>query len=238
MSQEALRDSLQQAITDAGIERVKIRGVQKIPNYGIKIRCAMDKEAEELHGMDWEKALEAVNIVETLYRIVLHSVSKFDIDFEKDKPEEIIVQIGGANSEELTIKGVEPLLKQPRNPNAPTQLIVISFKCPKQADNCIEMGINIERRHYQIAERYIPQCQLRQCFKCQAYGHKASVCTRTSRCGKCTQEHETMECQSETMQCVNCKGAHCAWFHECPVRQQKREQGETLRNQLSDFYTS
>ena len=208
-----------------------------MPSHGIKIRCSTDEEARELRGMDWKTSFGA-SVVETVYRVVYYGVSKFDIDFEKDKPEEIIARIQGANSEGLTIKGVEPLLKRTRNPNAPTQSIVISFNCPKQADNCIEMRINIKRRHYQIAERYIPQCQLRQCFKCQAYGHKASVCTRKARCGKCTQEHETRECQSEAMQCVNCKGPHCAWSHECPVRQQKKEQGEALRNELPNLYLS
>jgi hypothetical protein len=237
MSDDVLMNELQQAIADAGMEQIKIRGAQKIAN-GIKIRCATDREAEEIRSMDWSKVFEGANTVETMHRVVYHGVSKFDIDFEKDKPEEIIERIQGANSEELMIVGVEPLLKRPRNPNAPTQSIIISFRCPKQADNANEMGINIERRHYQISERYIPQCQLRQCFKCQAYGHKASVCTRKARCGKCAQEHETRECQSETIQCANCKGQHCAWSHECSVRQQKREQGEALRNQSSDLYTS
>ena len=129
-------------------------------------------------------------------------------------------------------------MKRPRNPNAPTQSIVISFKSAKEADDCIEMGIYIEHRYYAIAERYIPQSQIKQCFKCQAYGHKASVCTRKARCEKCAQEHETRECQSETMLCANCKGPHCTWLHECPVCQRKKEQGETLRKQISDFYTS
>src|SRR5277367_4332249 len=151
MSEEALTDSLQQAIASAGIEGVKIRRAQKMPNHGIKIRCSTDEEAKELRGMDWKRDFEGVSVVETVYRVVYHGVSKFDIDFEKDKPEEIIARIRDSNSEELTIKGVEPLLKRPRNPNAPTQSIVISFKCLKQADNCMEMGINIERRHYQIA---------------------------------------------------------------------------------------
>ena len=188
--------------------------------------------------MDWERALEGANLVETLYRVVIHGVSKYDIDFDKDKPEEIIARIQGGDSEKITIKRVEPLMKRLRNPNAPTQSIVASLNCPKEADSCIETGIRMENRCYSIAERYIPQCQIKQCFKCQGYGHKASVCTRKVRCGKCVQEHETRECQSETMQCANCKGPHCAWSHECPVCQQKREQGETLRNQLSDFYTS
>jgi hypothetical protein len=234
MSEETLMNTLQQAITVVGTEQVKIRRVQKTANQGIKIRCTTDKEAKELRNMNWEKIIEGASIIETLYQVVIHGVSKYDIDFTKDNPEEIITRMRDSNSKGTNVEKVEPLTKRPKNPNAPTQSIIISFKCPKEADACIETGIHIEQRHYAIAERYIPQSQIKQCFKCQAYGHKANVCTRKARCGKCAQEHET----KETMTCANCKGSHCAWFHECPIRQQKREQGAILRNQLSDFYTS
>jgi hypothetical protein len=238
MSEEVLTNNIQQAITAAGKEQVKVRRVQKTANHGIKIRCATDKEAEEVRSMKWNEIIEGASIIETTHRVIVHGVSKYDIDFEKDEPEEIITRIRNSNSEGITIVKVEPLMKRPRNPNARTQSIVISFKCPKEADDCNRTGVHIENRHYAITERYIPQSQIKQCFKCQAYGHKASVCTRKERCGKCAQEHETKDCQSKTVSCANCKGSHCAWFHECPVRQQKREQGEILRSQLSDFHTS
>jgi hypothetical protein len=238
MSEEALTNNIQQAITAAGKEQVKIRRVQKTVNNGIKIRCATDKEAEEVRGMDWNTVIEGASLITTTYRVIIHGVSKYDIDFGKDKLEDILARIRSSNPDKITIERVEPLTKRPRNPNARTQSIVISFKCPKEADDCIRMGINIEHRHYGITERYIPQSQIKQCFKCQAYGHKTNVCTRKVRCGKCAQEHETKECQNETMSCANCEGSHYAWSHECPVRQHKREQGETLRNQLSDYHTS
>ena len=93
MSVEALTNNMQQAITAAGKEQVKIRRAQKTANHGIKIRCTTDEEAEELCSMDWKKVFEGANIVETLYRVVIHGMSKYDIDFEKDKPEEIITRI-------------------------------------------------------------------------------------------------------------------------------------------------
>ena len=238
MSDEALTNNLQQAITAAGMEHIKIRGIQKTPNHRLKILCATDKEADELRSMDWKKALEGVDVVKTLYGVVIHGVSKHDIDFTKDTPKEIMARIRGGNSEDITAERVVPLRRRTRNPNAPTQSIVIFFKSAKEADDCIEMGIHIEHRYYATTERYTLQCRIKQCFNCQKYGHKASECTRKARCGKCTQEHETKECQSETALCANCKGPHYAWVHECPHRQQRREEGETLRNQLPHLYTS
>jgi hypothetical protein len=238
MSEEVITNTLEQAIAAAGREPVQIRRVQKTANHGVKIRCATDKEADELRGMDWEKVFEGAKIAETLYGVVVHGVSKYVVDFEKDKSEEIIVQIRDANSEEMTVEKVMPLRKRTRNPNASTQSIVVFYKCPKKADECIQTGINIGHHHYAIAERYIPQCQIKQCFKCQAYGHKASICTRKARCGKCAQEHETKGCQSATTQCANCEGSHHAWSHECPVRQHKKEEAEILKSELSVHYTS
>ena len=147
-SEEALTNSFQQAITAAGMENIKIRRVQKTPDHRLKIRCANDKEAEELRSMDWKKAFEGVDVAETLYGIMVHSVSKHDIDFMKDTPEEIAARIRGDNSESITVERVTPLRRRTRNPNAPTQSIVILCKCPKQADDCIEMGIYIEHRYY------------------------------------------------------------------------------------------
>ena len=238
MSEEVLMKSFEDAIKTAGMKHIKIHRIQKIFNHGIKIRCATDKEAEELRSMDWKNIFEGMNTIDILHRVVIHNVFKDDTKFGEDKPEEIIRRIEGINIEKTTAKRIEPLLKHPRNPNAITQSVIISFKCPKEAEDCIKIGVHIGDRHYAITERYMPQIQLKQCFKCQAYGHKANVYIRKVKCGKCAQEHETRECQSEEMACINCKGPHCAWSHECPARQRKREQGEILRNQLSDSHTS
>ena len=236
MSEDELTKNLQQTIAAAGMESVKICRVLKTPSRNIKIQCATEKEAEDLRNVDWKKSLAGVDAVETMYGVVVHGVSKYDINFEKDAPDEIMARLESANRG-MTVKRVMPLRKRARNPDAPTQSIIIFLRLPKEADECIDMGINIGYRHH-AAERYIPQCQIKQCFKCQAYGHKANVCTRTAKCGKCAQGHETKECQSETQQCANCKGSHCAWSHECPDRERKREQGETLKNELSPLYTS
>ena len=128
-----------------------------------------------------------------------------------------------------------PLRRRNRNPTATIHSIVIFTKCPKEADECIENGINIEHRHHP-AERYIPQCQIRQCFKCQGYGHKASTCKETT-CGKCTEEHETKNCESETAKCTQYKGPHAAWHYKCPARQHETECMEMIKDALSLYYT-
>ena len=34
-----------------------------------------------------------------------------------------------------------------------------------------------------------------RCFKCQAFGHHSSNCTKSAKCGYCGEGHETRSCQ-------------------------------------------
>ena len=78
--------------------------------------------------MNWKEALEGVDIIQTLYGIVINGVPKHCIDFKKDKPEDIITCIQESNHNEITFEKVVPLRKRTRNPDAPTQSIIIFFK--------------------------------------------------------------------------------------------------------------
>ena len=50
----------------------------------------MNKKTEELYSMNQKMIIEEVNIIETLYCVMIYDMFKYDIDFEKDKLEEII----------------------------------------------------------------------------------------------------------------------------------------------------
>ena len=237
MNEAEIMKQIQQGMQQAGKDPTKICGVKNTPNHGLKIRCTNQENAEEVRKLDWNQALEGASTIEQTFGLVLHGVTKYDIDLDNHKPDEIKARIEYANYETITVEKVIPLRRRNRNPTATTHSIVIFTKCPKEADECIENGINIEHRHYQ-PERYLPQCQIRQCFKCQGYGHRASTCTRKTACGKCAQEHETKNCESETTKCAQCKGPHAAWHYECPARQRETERMETIKDALSPFYTS
>ena len=75
MNNEEITESLKQAIENIGIESTKIHKVQKT-NQGIKIRCTSDKEAEELHNIEWNDIFEGIDVIEQWSKIVLHGVSK------------------------------------------------------------------------------------------------------------------------------------------------------------------
>ena len=64
---------------------------------------------------------------------------------------------------------------------------------------------------------------VRQCFKCQQFGHSDKECRNAIRCLHCSQEHCVKECtvQKENAKCSNCGGAHATVYRGCPAYQQK-----------------
>lgn len=62
-----------------------------------------------------------------------------------------------------------------------------------------------------------------QCFRCNRMGHIAAVCERERTCAKCSGNHETSTCESETARCVNCRRDHAATSSECPVLRKERK---------------
>jgi hypothetical protein len=207
--EKAIAEMLQQTITAGpdNLQSVKIQKVTKMSNQMLKIQCRTKEDAVTVREVNWEAALQGGTVVKTTYGIVMDGIPKQYINPETQSQEEMKTCIEANN--DIEVKRVICLRKKPRNPNALTHSIVAFTECPKEADHCIEHGVRIENEIF-AAKRYTPQCQIKQCFKCQAYGHKAEVCTRKTRCGKCAQEHETRDCNNEELKCANCGSSHAA----------------------------
>ena len=93
-----------------------------------------------------------MDVIQTLHGIVVNCVPKHFIDFERDKPEDIITLIQEFNHNEIMVKKAVPLRKRTRNADVPTQSIII-FKRFEEADKCTERGIKIVHRHYTPVSR-------------------------------------------------------------------------------------
>lgn len=61
--------------------------------------------------------------------------------------------------------------------------------------------------------------KVRQCFRCQGFGHHSSECNLDSRCVKCTSKHERGQCPKvrgvHDPMCCNCGGKHPANYQGC-----------------------
>jgi hypothetical protein len=233
MHEKAIAETLQQGIRDRlasiGAADVKIRGVKKASKHILKVLCETENDANAIQKLKWESILDGATTLKPAYGVVIHGVPKCEIDTTMQKQEEIKACLESIN--DIKVTRTTPLMRKVRNTSAPTQSIIVYMERPEEADNCIMDGVRIENRIYP-AERYVPQCQIRQCYNCQGYGHRADACTKAPKCGKCTQEHETRKCnnsQDETPVCAQCGGLHTAWHHECPKRRKEIERLELMR---------
>ena len=226
---------LQRAINESNAKNVTIRKLQKLSGKFLKIECHSEDDAKQLREIEWEKTIAGVTLASREYGVVLHGVPIDILDARTTPQQDMKELIQQSNN--IRVKRIAPLTRKPRNPSAPTQSIVIFTNSPNEANKAIEDGLRIERKNEETQEmegndyeprRYYPQYQIKQCFRCQAYGHKAEDCKRTMVCGRCTQEHESRTCTAEVNKCTHCGDAHPAWHRECPRRLKEHEKLGTL----------
>ena len=226
-------DQYVQSTIDEHIQKItgsniKIRGIQRPTKLTVKLMCRSEEEARIIREVDWA-GLGGGKTVKQMYGIVIHGVSKTDVDANAKDNMEIKEILEAEN--DIKVARIAPLTRRPRNPQAPTQSIVLFTESPEDANNMIRMGLKTQDGRIHAAERYTPQCQIKQCYRCQGYGHKATVCTKAAKCGKCAGEHETRECNTENPKprCIHCNGEHPAWHTQCPHRQNEQKRLEALR---------
>ena len=160
-------------------------------------------------------------MVTPTYGIVIHGASKWAVKEPATLEDMNRLPMG-------SILDIKPLLRKPKNPDSPTLSVIINFGSAEQADRCLTHGIYVGNRFHK-PRRYMPQCQITQCFNCQGYGHKARDCTRPATCGRCGQGHETKNCKESNAKCAQCNGGHHAWHGGCPQRAKEAAKMKTLR---------
>ena len=73
---------------------------------------------------------------------------------------------------------------------------------------------------------------VKQCFKCQKYGHSAIECKNEQRCLRCSGQHTVKQCAEpkENAKCANCGRSHasvnkgCSSYQNAVVEATKRKQ--------------
>ena len=84
------------------------------------------------------------------------------------------------------------ILRRKLKNNTPYYSLVIFFTNPEAADQCIKHGFYIYHQRF-YPEKYTPQFQLIQCYKCQKFGHHATKCRSLHEiCAKCSEHHPTL----------------------------------------------
>jgi len=103
--------------------------------------------------------------------------------------------------------------------------IVMWVDCAEAANTLIQLGV-VHESDIKIVEYYDMGCRMKQCMKCQEYGHLTYGCKNPQRCAHCAQSHRSGQCPHpenvSQWKCGACKGAHKAFDPKCPRRQKEK----------------
>lgn len=89
-----------------------------------------------------------------------------------------------------------------RKTNVVNKKFNIVFETDSNSYNLLIAGqrMNLGWNRYWIFNDY----GIIRCYNCNKYGHMQKECKDRKACGKCTEEHESKECQACIVKCVNC----------------------------------
>jgi Zinc knuckle len=238
LSHTEITTKLQQTIESQMKDNcLTIHGIQKLKSKDIRLHCNTEKEAEQLRKLEWDKFYNGLKVHQPKFGIVINGVPTTSMKSnELQNPEltkELELQNKGSG---LQIVGMKTLRRKPKD-NAQHFSLVMFVTSADTANECIKHGIYIHQQRFP-AEKYDPNLQLIQCYKCQQLGHHASKCRSLHEvCGKCSEHHPTSQCHSETHKCAVCKEGHPAFHEDCPHKISARQKLISRRREAPTYYT-
>jgi hypothetical protein len=209
------------------IAHVKIMSSNQLKSGDLSLRTATTSETKALRQFadDWVcRVGNGANIRNPTYGVLAHGIRTSTMkmaDFKEIR--ENILQDNRPFIPRAEIKYVGWLTRNAYSKSASS--VIIEFTQPEDANKIIDEGLVWQGELFQC-ERYERQCRLKQCFKCQKYGHIGTQCKATTACGYCAQEHNSRDCPSKadrtaTRKCAACGGAHEAWNQNCRIRKEE-----------------
>lgn len=212
------------------VDVLNIKGARSCRSGGIVLTCDNSENSEQFQQNIAAKIGDKydVNIME-IKKPILKIIGLFS-KLSSEYLEERIRKQNEVISENSFIK----VLNVKQNPRGIVATMEADFSTYEKIVQAGKLNIEFERC------RVFPYVNVTRCFNCQEFGHISRFCKKATLCGKCSGEHKTDECQSESGKCVNCLYArdnlhiendldvnHCAWSVRCPVF--LRKQQATLR---------
>ncbi|KAH7563671.1 hypothetical protein BM1_00718 [Bipolaris maydis] len=231
MNPRNLNAHVERAIAQSGNENIasiKVLSSNQLKSGDLSIKTATSTDTEALKQFadDWvHRVGNRATIRITTYGIIAHSIRTSTIDMTRfEETRNQLLLDNKPFIPQAEIKYIGWLTR-----NAPTKAassIIIEFSKPEDANKIIDEGLIWQGEVFQC-ERYERQCRVKQCFKCQHYGHIGTQCKATIACGYCAQEHESRDCPSKLdrtipRKCATCRGEHEAWNHQCPTRKEEK----------------
>ena len=217
----------------------KIHGINKLSNDEYRLHCESEEDPQLQSKMDWNLLFNGVSVKKRKYGLVIHGVPKKDLD--PNTEDEIILrdEIEEENtSRNLQVVQVIPLRCTQKHLSkiAAHHSVIIFTHSVKEADDCLKRGMFIKGKFYS-PEKYTPELNITQCYKCYRFGHLAKHCKNEQKCGNCGEkEHETSHCNNNT-KCAGCGNLHPAWRIECSKRDEEGNRLKALKLAATNYYS-
>ena len=94
---------------------------------------------------------------------------------------------------------------------------ILTFSDATQANQVIAKGLHWDDVHHHCMKARKP-LKLKQCTRCQQFGHIRKQCPYSVTCSRCGGGHGSNICTKETFKCALCGGAHGARQWICPSK--------------------
>lgn len=118
--------------------------------------------------------------------------------------------------------------------------LIVEFETPEDANRVIREGLIVGGRRREC-ELYDRRCKIRQCYRCQRYGHIGTQCIEEVACGFCAEAHDTRDCLKKgnarsCPRCALCNGSHSAWSRICNARLNELERVAQAHRSRRTYY--
>jgi hypothetical protein len=94
--------------------------------------------------------------------------------------------------------------------------LVIWLKLPTAAEHLLQQGMARFGASGSFCSKFEQRERINLCYNCNTYGHKQVNWTNQTKCGTCSNSHNTRNCsQRNSPRCLMCKGEHPTFDRMC-----------------------
>jgi hypothetical protein len=98
---------------------------------------------------------------------------------------------------------------------------VIWLKLSAAADHLLQQGAARFKASRAFCSRFERRESIDLCYNCNRYGHKQANCMSKTKCGICSNPHNTRDCsQRDSPRCLACRGEHPIFDKKCKLHRE------------------
>lgn len=179
---------------------IRIKSKKELNNGNIVVKCPTVNEIQKLKASAAQILGENYEILETTLRNPRIKIVGINKDYTKDEMETIIKKQNTIIAEDDLFKVT--YIKSFKHKNSKTAYAECSPKIFHHFMNVKKIYLG-----WEILPVY-EEINVTKCFKCQQFHHKTGECKNKVVCVRCSEDHETKECQSQIKKCKNCENSN------------------------------